>query len=41
MTDIPIQANINHEDQNIDPNYRPNNTLDYEFLRIPKEENLL
>lgn len=41
MTDIPVSASLNNLDMNVDPNYRPNNTLDYEFLRIPKEENLL
>jgi hypothetical protein len=41
MNEIPGDESLNSIDRNYDLNYRPNDTLDYDFVRVPKEENLL
>lgn len=41
LTDIPADSCLNSLERGFDPNYKPNNTLDYDNARIPKEENLL
>ena len=41
MAEIPNDSNLNSVAKNYDLNYRPNDTLDYDFVRVPKEENLL
>ena len=41
MAEIPNDESLNNVSKNYDLNYRPNDTLDYDFIRIPKEENLL
>lgn len=41
MAEIPGDESLNSIDRNYDLNYRPYETRDYDFVRIPKEENLL
>lgn len=41
LTDIPADSCLNNLNRHFDPNYRPANTLDFDCMRIPKEENLL
>jgi hypothetical protein len=41
MAEIPGDSALNSINRNYDLNYRPNETRDFDFVRIPKEENLV
>ena len=41
MAEIPADESLNSINRNYDLNYRPYETRDFDFIRIPKEENLL
>jgi hypothetical protein len=41
MAEIPGDSALNSINRNYDLNYRPFETRDYDFVRVPKEENLL
>lgn len=41
MAEIPGDSCLNSVVRNFDLNYRPYETRDYDFVRVPKEENLI
>lgn len=41
MAELPGDSQLNSVARNFDLNYRPYETRDYDYVRIPKEENLL
>jgi hypothetical protein len=41
MAEIPGDSSLNSVVRNFDLNYRPYETRDYDFVRVPKEENLI
>ncbi|TNV82985.1 hypothetical protein FGO68_gene3540 [Halteria grandinella] len=41
MAEIPGDESLNNIDRNYDLNYKPYETRDFDFIRVPKHENLL
>jgi hypothetical protein len=41
IAEIPGDTALNSVTRNYDLNYRPYETRDYDYVRVPKEENLL